>query len=160
MRLVGLPISSNSTGMVHAEQMHTLDGAIRLASAAANGNRQIDNQSKLELHSACVVYRPTVAEAKLGRGELEGKWIGELGPGQSTTVTQDWPSLLAKDSKETPFAKERADDARRIGTKQLNLEPMFKLSLDPKFMEEGDAKMNINRNRQWRLSGDGVGRHE
>jgi NTP pyrophosphatase (non-canonical NTP hydrolase) len=26
--------------------------------------------------------------------------------------------------------------------------------------EEVDAKMHINRNRQWRLSGDGVGQHE
>ena len=26
--------------------------------------------------------------------------------------------------------------------------------------DEVDAKMNINRNRQWRLSGDGVGQHE
>jgi hypothetical protein len=26
--------------------------------------------------------------------------------------------------------------------------------------EEVDAKMTINRNRQWRLSGDGVGQHQ
>jgi hypothetical protein len=152
VRLVGLPISSNSTGMVHGEQMHTLDGAIRMTKPAANGSRQIDNGSKLDLRSACVVYRPTAAETKLGRGELEGKWIGELGPGKSTTVAQDWPLLVAKDviddrdpqkteTKPAPFAKERADDARRIGTKQLNLEPMFKLSLDPTFMEEGETRL-------------------
>src|SRR5262249_26152889 len=62
VRLVGVPISSNSTGMVHTEQMHALDGAIRLGKSTALGSKQIENHSKLVLHSACIIRKPTAAE--------------------------------------------------------------------------------------------------
>jgi hypothetical protein len=138
VQLVGLPISSNSTGMVHGEQMHTLDGAIRLTKSAANGGGQLDNQSKLNLHSACVVRRPTAPADKKDEAPLEGQWIGELAPGQSTTLSQAWSNLS---SKNVPFEKDRTDEARRVRTKRLNLEPMFKLALDPKFMEGGETRL-------------------
>ena len=76
VRLVGLPISSNSTGMVHTEQMHTLDGPIRLGKSTALSNMQIENRSKMMLHSVCIVRKPTAAEVKKNPHELEGRWIG------------------------------------------------------------------------------------
>ena len=57
----------------------------------------------------------------------------------------------------------RAGDADEIGREAADvvilLHRLIGL-LGKDLAEEVDAKMNINRNRQWRLSGDGVGRHE
>ena len=63
VRLVGVPISSNSTGMVHTEQMHTLDGAIRLGKSTALNNLQIENRSKMLLNSVCIVRKPTAGRS-------------------------------------------------------------------------------------------------
>ena len=135
VRLAGLPISSNSTGMVHSEQMHTLDGAIRLGQSTARRGRQIENHSKLELHSACVVRRPTKKEAAVGRRKIEGRWIGELLPGNSVSL----PELTPLDN--VPFASDRAAEGRLGRTPRLNIEPMFQLALDPQYMEPGEMRL-------------------
>jgi NTP pyrophosphatase (non-canonical NTP hydrolase) len=57
----------------------------------------------------------------------------------------------------------RAGDADEIGREAADvvilLHRLMGL-LGKDLADEVDAKMNINRNRQWRLSGDGVGQHE
>ncbi len=138
VRLVGLPISSNSTGMVHSEQMQTLDGPIRLGKSSATGGYQIENRTNLELHSVCVVRKPTAEEVrKTGRGS-EGRWIGELLPHQSAATTDRMSRL--PDQKFT-FGDERTTEAQSIRSPRLNLEPMFRLALDPKFIEEGETRL-------------------
>jgi len=135
VRLAGLPISSNSTGMVHSEQMFSLDGPIAIGSSGATGSDQIENRSKFELHSVCVVRKPSADEVRRNRGQFNGRWIGNLLPGQSA------PLSMASISQKTPFATERADDARlRQGTR-LNLEPMFRLALDSTYMEAGETRL-------------------
>ena len=114
VRLVGLPISSNSTGMVHSEQMLTLDGPIRLGKSTAP--RQRANRKPLEVGIAQRVHR---AQADRRRGqerprELEGRWIGELLPGQSAPTTDRMSALPAD---KAPFADERAAEGRLIQTR-------------------------------------------
>jgi hypothetical protein len=142
VRLVGVPISSNSTGMVHCEQMHTLDGAIRVGVSKALGTPQIENHSKLELHSVCIVRKPTLAEANVKertkRRTFEGRWIGDLLPGQSATTAKRMSDLS---DKKPFFAEQRAREAGQIRTPRLNLEPMFQLALDPKFIEDGETRL-------------------
>src|SRR4029079_1642168 len=90
----GVPISSNSTGMVHSEQMLGLDGPIKIVPAGKGKSDLLQNDSKLDLHCVCVVER-------LG-GELEGLWIGDLLPGQSVPlITTHLPS------EKRPFEAER-----------------------------------------------------
>ena len=139
VRLVGLPISSNSTGMVHTEQMQELDGAIRLGTTTTTGSPQIENRSKLELHSVCIVRKPTAAETKKDPHELEGRWIGTILPGQSAPITDRFPAL--RDEKKKPYDEERVAESRTIGSPRLNLEPMFHLALDPKYMEKGETRL-------------------
>jgi hypothetical protein len=128
VRLVGLPISSNSTGMVHSEQMATLDGAIRLGESSALKSRQIENHTKLKLRSACIVRR--------AGGKLEGMWIGQMMPSQSTPV-----SLKPLDAKNIAFAEDRAAEERMQTGEGLNLERMFRLALDPQHIEEGETRL-------------------
>ncbi|MEX0613626.1 MAG: hypothetical protein WD229_16025, partial [Pirellulales bacterium] len=130
VRLVGLPITSNSTGMIHSEQMVTLDGAIQIGESAALRSRQIENRSQLTLRSACVVHRPT------SEAGFEGRWIGEMLPGQSAPLSM--PSL---DPAKAPFAEHRAEEQRLQQSERLNLEPMFRMALEPKYMEEGEIRL-------------------
>jgi hypothetical protein len=130
VRLVGVPVSSNSTGMVHSEQMIALDGPLQLGTSQATGGRQVENRTKLKLQSACVVKRTP-------RG-LEGMWIGEFSPGKSLPLVL---SPLELEPKEAAFASDRSAEGRVQPADRLNLEPMFRLALDPQFMEEGETRL-------------------
>jgi hypothetical protein len=137
VRLAGVPISSNSTGMVHSEQMITLDGPIRLGKSSAGGS-QIENRSKFVLRSACVVRRPTRAEIDQDGRRFEGRFLGQLLPGQSLPFSERMTSLP---TDRPAFVQERLDEARVQGGQPLNLEPMFKLALDPKYIDEGETRL-------------------
>ena len=145
VRLVGVPVSSNSTGMIHSEQMETLDGPIRIGKSGATGGLQIENRTKLELHSVCVIRKPTKAEREskesYKRRGVEGQWIGELMAGQSAPTTAQMKTLGALAEKQVYFDTDRATEAQMIHSARLNLEPMFKLALDLKSMEEGETRL-------------------
>jgi hypothetical protein len=130
VQLNGLPISSNSTGMVHSEQMLGLDGPIKLVAAKgkAESLKTLENQSKMYLHSACVVERVGA--------ELKGRWIGELLPGQSVPLTT---APLASDKR--PFGEERAAEAKSARGECLDLEQMFQLALTTKNIEDGETRL-------------------
>ncbi|HVT30823.1 MAG TPA: hypothetical protein VHE81_22650, partial [Lacipirellulaceae bacterium] len=117
VRLTGLPISSNSTGMVHSEQMLSLGGPIRIGTSLATNAKQVENHSKLELRSACLVKREGA--------DLKGRWIGDLLPGQSA------PLEMFRISTDKPFADDRNKEATIHHDERLDLEPMFRLALDP-----------------------------
>jgi hypothetical protein len=136
VQLTGVPISSNSTGMVHSEQIHTLDGAIRLTKSPTAGD-QVENGSKLALHSVCVVRKPTADEAASKTRGFEAQWIGDLSPGQSAPISK----MLPFDPKEPIFIDERVAEGQRIETPRLNLEPMVRLALDPQHIEEGETRL-------------------
>jgi hypothetical protein len=137
VRLTGLPISSNSTGMVHSEEMHALDGPIRLVTSPDANEFQVQNGSKLALHSACLVRKPTAKEAREKSRLFEGHWIGELGAGQSAPVSERMTSL---DSERSAFDADRVTENRRE-TGRLNLEPMLRLALDPKNIDDGETRL-------------------
>ncbi len=75
VRLTNLPVSSNSTGMVHAEQMLNLGGGIAMQKDDSGGLRLI-NQGEITIRDAGVVRRTAA-------GVLERAWVGELEPGET-----------------------------------------------------------------------------
>ena len=78
--------ASNTTNMVHSEQMLPLDGPIRLGKSTAQNNTQIENRSQFPLRSVASSAGQAATEQKRGRTALEGVWIGELRPGESAPV--------------------------------------------------------------------------
>jgi len=128
VRLAGLPISSNSTGMVHSEQMLSLEGAIQKGKSQATGSNQIENHTKFNLASACVVRR--------NGDKLQGMWIGNMLPGNTTTLV-----LQDLDVKQPAFQSERAAEAKMLSTERLNLEPMFQLALSHKHLDDGETRL-------------------
>jgi len=71
--LEGLAISSNTTGMVHSEQMLALDGGVGWERLAED-RYKLTNDTGLALEAAAVV------------GATKACWIGALAPGASATV--------------------------------------------------------------------------
>jgi hypothetical protein len=123
---------------VHSEQMFALDGAIVLGTSTATGRKQIENRTQFALQSAAVVRRPTAAELQTRPGvKLQGMWIGEMLPGRSVALA--YPDQF--DEKQTPFDKKRQDEERLLRSPRLNLEPMFRLAMDVKNLEPGEARL-------------------
>ena len=86
-RLSGLRVMSNSTGMVHAEQMMDLGGTIRIEQDSGGGQRVI-NDSSYSLRGAGVVRRSASG--------VETAWIGDLPaktgrPAPFTSTSTDFP---------------------------------------------------------------------
>lgn len=76
-----LTVYSNSTEMLHAEQVLSLEGALILGSSdeSGNGPPAIKNESGLEIRSALVLRRTR-------ESGLELAWIGDLDSGQAATL--------------------------------------------------------------------------
>jgi hypothetical protein len=138
VRLAGLFIGSNTTNMVHSEQMLPLAGAIRLGKSKAQNNTQIENRTQFSLRSVAIVRRPTRDEQKRGRTALEGAWIGELRPDESAPVALE---PLNVTEHQSPFADERVAEGRLQQATRLELERMFRLALDPENLDPGEKRL-------------------
>lgn len=128
VRLRGLPVSSNSTGMVHSEQMTDLGGPIVLTGAANAGSNQIENRTKFNLRSACVVRREG--------NRLAGHWIGELPAGRTVPLSMNRNIDLEK-----PYMAERATEQNSQIKEPLNLEGLFQLALNHNYIENGETRL-------------------
>lgn len=69
-RLEGLQVQSNTTGLLHTEMMLDLQGTLSLVNDEED-SLSIDNSTAVNLQQAAVVRR-------LGTGQLEAAWIGDL----------------------------------------------------------------------------------
>ena len=86
--LLGQHVRSNSTGLVHSEQMCDLDGALSLRTSA-DGKFRLVNNTGLTLHDA-------VAVGRTESGDLESAFLGTLVPGASVPLTMKPQSPPAK----------------------------------------------------------------
>jgi hypothetical protein len=75
LRLQGFQVPSNSTAIVHCEQMCDLGGSFSLAGNADSGWR-LQNTTNLQLHDAGVLLRQN-------DGSLRTAWIGEIASGSA-----------------------------------------------------------------------------
>lgn len=140
VRLTGVFVPSNTTNMVHSEQMSPLDGPIRLGLSQSQGRLQLENQSQHSLASVALVERTShEAEAGGATPALRGMWIGELRTGESKPVLFSRPVVPQKDA--APFADERVAEGRLQNAPRLGIEPMFALALDVNNLEPGEKRL-------------------
>lgn len=138
VRLTGLPILSNSTSMVHSEQMIPLEGIVRLGRSKVGNRERIENRSQLHLRSVGLVRRPAASQRAGAEDGLLGMWIGDLPSGESAAVAFV-PLDVADD--QVPFAKERRPDAFNQHADRLDLEPLFRLAYDRTALEPGEVRL-------------------
>jgi hypothetical protein len=135
--LRGLPLASNSTVLVHSEQMFPLDGAIQIGTSS-RGERQLINRSQLDLKGVGIVHRATAEEEASGSAPLEGMWVGNLRANASTPVAFT-RILLGKD--ELPFAAQREAEARLDGAGRLDFDPLLAIAYDRKYLAPGETRL-------------------
>lgn len=79
MTLSGFQVASNSTGLVHSEQMQDLGGAVQLVGKGVS-SWSVVNETKLLLQDTAVLH-------KMSAGKLALAWVGGLEPAQATKLT-------------------------------------------------------------------------
>jgi len=98
--LSGFQVASNSTGLVHSEQMQDLGGGVQLAGADTAG-WSVVNGTKLPLRDAGVLQRAA-------GGQLSLAWVGDLAPGQTAALrfqgiksAQEYLSSISEEARQT-----------------------------------------------------------
>jgi hypothetical protein len=135
--LEGLPVASNSTALMHSEEMFELGGKISLKQND-KGGLQIVNQTRLEFKGAGLIK-------KLASENLQIAWLGELQPGAIRTVA--WVNRSSTFSGGRLWPQDR--DLARISMKkdpgelkgELNIREMLDLAEKLEDMRPGDVKM-------------------
>jgi len=112
--LRGLAISSNTTQMVHSEQMFEMDGSLRLG-RSSRGDEQIENKTGLDLREVGVVRRQLIG----GKLRYDGCWLGDIRSG-SSAVLGFTPIQLLADDRKSPLPDSQ--------DKLLDIDPLLKIA--------------------------------
>jgi hypothetical protein len=133
VRMRGLQVMSNTTEMVHSEQMADVGGAIVLA-PAPGGGQQVTNGTAFSLEGVGVVR-------KSDSGEIETAWIGTLEAGQSVR-------LQFSPQPETNVAgqlwagrRDRSPVTASAGEHGLSFRRLVDLAEDPSGLQAGDVRL-------------------
>jgi hypothetical protein len=125
----GYQVISNSTGMVHSEQMIDLGGPLRLVTTG--GSVEVANDSDLALEGAGLVRR-------VSKDVVEIAWIGTLAARSSRGVrfvpARDFKTLFSQ-WEDAPVTRSAAE----VG--ELSLRRLLDLVQDPRRFDAGDVKL-------------------
>jgi hypothetical protein len=136
VQLTNFGVSSNSTSLLHSEQIINVGGPIELIAASASDSTAdsegaaINNRSNLDLKRAGVLRRTA-------DGAVEVAWVGDLPPGRKTKL-QFQPVTGDSFPEEWSYEMQPADAA---GGKALNLEPMSAMIRQPKTLAPGETRL-------------------
>jgi hypothetical protein len=137
-KLGGYPVASNSTGMVHSEQMCDVGGSVRWEKPSASAGTtdspgKVVNGTRLKLMAAAVVRRSRGDDGKVID---EMAFIGELAPGASAELRFEpyHPHVLA-------VARDSVPLSRRSTGGELTLRRLMHLADDPQGLEPGEARL-------------------
>jgi hypothetical protein len=127
--LEGFPVLSNSTNLVHSEQMADLGGPVRLEKTPEGGFR-VTNGTDYPFHGAGVVWCKAPLEheslhaADAPRPVYETAWLGDLRPGESVPLefhpagAVDPRTLWSHERDRAPLTLDRRD---AVPAGELNL---------------------------------------
>ena len=133
--LAGFPVGSNSTGLVHSEEMLDAGGAISLA-PSAEGTEQLVNQSALNLHGVGLLRRTRA-------GELQTAWLGEVPRAKSVGGFQ-WITLSKTEAEKPLWPQEREESpvsAANPVPGALSLRKVLDLGQDAQNLAAGETRL-------------------
>lgn len=128
VQLGGFSVSSNSTRMLHSEQMIDLGGAITYSDAG--GPPTVVNRTSIAFDQASVV-RLT------GNGDYEAAWLGPLSPGEAGRPLR----FETVSSEGMPLSNWADDPTAEPGTPQLSLRDLAKIVVDHKGLKPGEVRL-------------------
>ncbi len=140
--LTGYSVQSNSTGLIHSEQMVDLGGGISLV-ATSGGRFTLTNQTPLTLRDVAVLRRL----GKVGPGAridvVEIASPGTLAPGAKVPLRFIRRELVP--NQNSPLTKEQDDDSplRRIGLTPdgLSLQSLVRVAADVGQLRPGQMRL-------------------
>jgi hypothetical protein len=125
--LQGMPILSNSTGLVHSEQMIDLDGPILLSTDG--GAPVIENGTTWKLQSAILVRRV--------KNTFQLALLGTIDPG-SITPAEDRPASADEFHR---FLESSPVTSYSSPKGQVSLRQLYRLALDARQLADGGARL-------------------
>lgn len=123
--LSGFTVPSNSTGLLHGEQIIDLGGAIDYASGPGDG--ELQNQTNLSFERAAVIRRTP-------QGEYQTAWIGELPSGGRAKLNFHGTETDLKWSLEAEVAQEKVPP-------HLNLDRLANLLRGKQHLQPGEVRL-------------------
>ncbi|MGD9722476.1 MAG: hypothetical protein AB7O59_13305 [Pirellulales bacterium] len=135
-------VSSNSTGMVHSEQMVSLNGTVDWQQPD-DGPATVENNARNRLSGVTVIRRLALAVEPLPGEKVkpvdEAAWIGDLKPGQKADVVfqplAEAQQTITEARAEAPMTSSTAPP----GT--LGLRRLVALAEDVRTLEPGDVRL-------------------
>jgi hypothetical protein len=124
-RLAGFVVESNSTGMIHSEQMYDLGGVLEYRET--DGRHEVFNHTKYAIHSAGVIRRTE-------DGRVQVAWLGDLQPGMGAKAN----FTLAP--AERPLLPQWNFNANTTAVLDRPLARLFHLAQEAHEMDEGEVR--------------------
>jgi hypothetical protein len=125
--LTGFSVLSNSTGLLHTEQMLELGGGMSLSDLG--GRSKLLNQTNHQLRDAAIIRR-TLDD------QLQVAWIGDLGKQQQADVAF---SPLRDPLVEFAAWEQTTATRRDAGEGELNIRRIFDVATDPQRLGLGET---------------------
>jgi hypothetical protein len=143
-QLTDFVVSSNSTEMVHSEQMVDLDGAFDWREPA-DAAPVVENNTRLKLQGVAVIRRRPAAPGEVPAADddleavTDAAWLGELAPGAKSEVT--WQPV--EDAKVAIAAGREASEvtAEKSPGGVLSLRRLIQLAEEPRTLAAGDVRL-------------------
>lgn len=129
VRLRGFPVQSNSTNMVHSEQMYNLGDGIKLAGEGKI--LKVYNGSELPLHGVGVLRR---AED----GQVQAAWIGDLEPKAAKTLTF---KPIGEQPRRFDQWSQSPTTAENVPEGEVSLSRLLDLSIERLRLRKGDVRL-------------------
>jgi hypothetical protein len=130
VRLRGFPVQSNSTNMVHSEQMYNLGDGLKLV-GDAGPNQKVYNGSEIPLRGVGLLRRND-------DGQVESAWIGDLPPKTAKTVN-------FKGAGAEPQRFSEWDDSPATTSQapqgEVSLAKLIDLAVDRLRLRKGDVRL-------------------
>jgi hypothetical protein len=142
-QLTDFVVSSNSTEMVHSEQMVNLNGAIDWRHPA-DAAPTLENNTKLSLTGLAVLRRRAVDEGEAeapadAESIVEGAWIGDLAPGEKVEV--DWLDFDTAREAIDAGRETSPVTAKKPPDGALSLRGLIDLAEEPHALQPGDVRL-------------------
>ncbi len=125
--LGGVPVISNSTGMVRAEQMIEWKSQVLLEQSGSKA--VLHNGTAWNLHSTAIIRRTG--------DEYEIRVVGELDAGQSTDV----PAEPATDRQLRSLMQATLATRSKKANGDVSLQRLYRIALEPTQLSEGDVRL-------------------
>ncbi len=145
--LTDFQVSSNSTGMVHSEQLVDLGGSL-IWSAPEGESPRLENQTALRILGVAILRRRLEED---GNVVNESAWLGDVAAGATVEVTfaEHGPYLIGFERERLPLTRREQISGR------LSLRRLLDCAEDIESLEPGDVRLV-----GWRVGGLGSVRIE